>query len=157
MGTMRSIAKKKDLVQQLQQAGVRLVEMDVTDDASVDRAVAEAIAKMGGLDVVFNNAGIGATGIQELFTAADLQRVFDVNVFGTQRLMRAVLPHMRAREGHHPAHVELHRSNDHTVLRGLLRVEVCPGIAGGRVSVRVGRLRHRIVHHRARRHAHRVP
>ena len=96
VGTMRSIAKKKDLAQQLQQAGVQLVEMDVTNDASVDRAVAEAIKRMGGLDVVFNNAGIGGTGIQELFKAADLQRIFDVNVFGTQRLMRSVLPHLRA-------------------------------------------------------------
>jgi len=95
VGTMRSIAKKKDLVDQLQQAGVHVVEMDVTDEASVDRAVAQAIDRMGGLDVVFNNAGVGATGIQELYTAADLQRIFDVNVFGTQRLMRAVLPHLR--------------------------------------------------------------
>lgn len=96
VGTMRSITKKKDLVDRLQQAGVQLVEMDVTDEASVDAAVAHAIDRLGGLDVVFNNAGVGATGIQELYTAADLQRIFDVNVFGTQRLMRAVLPHLRA-------------------------------------------------------------
>lgn len=96
VGTMRSVAKKKDLVDQLQQAGVNVVEMDVTDGASVDGAVARAIDRMGGLDVVFNNAGVGATGIQELYTAEDLQWIFDVNVFGTQRLMRAVLPHMRA-------------------------------------------------------------
>jgi NAD(P)-dependent dehydrogenase (short-subunit alcohol dehydrogenase family) len=96
VGTMRSAAKKKDLADQLQHAGVHVVDMDATDEASVNAAVAKAIEKMAGLDVVFNNAGVGATGIQELYSAADLQRIFDVNVFGTQRLMRAVLPHLRA-------------------------------------------------------------
>jgi NAD(P)-dependent dehydrogenase (short-subunit alcohol dehydrogenase family) len=50
---------------------------------------------MGGLDTVFNNAGIGANGILECFTADDIQKMFDVNVFGVQRLMRAALPHLR--------------------------------------------------------------
>ena len=83
------------MAQELQSAGVALVEMDVTHEASVEAAVQAAIAKMDGLDTVFNNAGIGANGILECFTAEDLQKVFDVNVFGVQRLMRAVLPHLR--------------------------------------------------------------
>lgn len=90
-GTNTSIA------QSLERQGVTVVEMDVTDDASVQAGVAATLEALGGLDVVFNNAGIGAYGVQELFTADELHRVFDVNVFGVQRVMRAVLPHLRAR------------------------------------------------------------
>lgn len=96
VGTMRSTKGKNEAIaQELQNSGVQLVEMDVTNEKSVDSGVAKAVEILGGLDVVFNNAGLGANGIQELFTAEDMQRVFDVNVFGVQRLMRAVLPHFR--------------------------------------------------------------
>jgi NAD(P)-dependent dehydrogenase (short-subunit alcohol dehydrogenase family) len=76
--------------------GVQLVEMDVTDEASVQAGVAAAAEGLGGLDVVFNNAGVGAYGVQELFSADELRRLYDVNVFGVQRVMRAVLPIFRA-------------------------------------------------------------
>lgn len=96
VGTMRSTkGKNETIAQELQRAGVQLVEMDVTNEVSVNDGVAKAIEVLGGLDVVFNNAGLGANGIQEMFTAEDMQRVFDINVFGVQRLMRAVLPHFR--------------------------------------------------------------
>jgi NAD(P)-dependent dehydrogenase (short-subunit alcohol dehydrogenase family) len=49
--------------------------------------------------VLFNNAGIGSHGIQELMSPEDMARVFDVNVTGVQRVMRAALPHLRA-QGH---------------------------------------------------------
>jgi NAD(P)-dependent dehydrogenase (short-subunit alcohol dehydrogenase family) len=97
VGTMRSTGGKNESVAQaLRAQGVHLVELDVTDDASVERGVGEAVAHLGGLDVVFNNAGIGSYGLQELFTPDDMQRVFDVNVFGVQRVMRAALPTLRA-------------------------------------------------------------
>ena len=70
--------------------------MDVTDTASTEAGVAYAIAALGGLDVLFNNVGIGAYGIQELMSPEDMIRVFDVNVIGVQRIMRAALPHFRA-------------------------------------------------------------
>lgn len=96
VGTMRSTkGKNEGIAQELQMAGVKLVEMDVTHEASVNDGVARAIGVLGGLDIVFNNAGLGANGIQEMFTAEDMQQVFDVNVFGVQRLMRAVLPYFR--------------------------------------------------------------
>jgi NAD(P)-dependent dehydrogenase (short-subunit alcohol dehydrogenase family) len=99
VGTMRSTkGKNKNIAQELQTEGVELVEMDVTNEISVNKAVAKAVELLGGLDIVFNNAGIGANGIQEMFTAEDMQRVFDVNFFGVQRLMRAVLPHFRKQE-----------------------------------------------------------
>lgn len=95
-GTMRSRdGKNTEVSAALSAQGVAIVEMDVTDDASVNAGVAAAIEALGGLDVVFNNAGIGSYGVQELFSADEMHRVFDVNVYGVQRVMRAVLPHLR--------------------------------------------------------------
>ena len=96
VGTMRSLKGKNEAIaNELKAKGVALVEMDVTNEDSVNAGVNSAIELMGGLDTVFNNAGIGANGILECFTADDIQKMFDVNVFGVQRLMRAVLPHLR--------------------------------------------------------------
>lgn len=96
VGTMRSLTgKNQKLANELKSKGVALVEMDVTKEESVNAGVNAAIEAMGGLDTVFNNAGIGANGILECFTADDIQRMFDVNVFGVQRLMRAALPYLR--------------------------------------------------------------
>ncbi len=88
--------KNAETVGMLEAAGAQIVEMDVTDTASTERGIAEAIKHLGGLDVLFNNAGIGSYGIQELMSPEDMARVFDVNVMGVQRVMRAALPHMRA-------------------------------------------------------------
>jgi len=82
----------------LEAAGAKIIEMDVTDEASTERAVADAIAQLGGLDILFNNAGIGSYGIQELMSPLDMARVFDVNVIGVQRVMRAALPYFRAQK-----------------------------------------------------------
>ena len=96
VGTMRSLqAKNEAIANDLKSKGVLLVEMDVTNEGSVNTGVQSAIELMDGLDIVFNNAGIGANGILECFTTDDIQKMFDVNVFGVQRLMRAVLPHLR--------------------------------------------------------------
>ncbi|XOV91726.1 MAG: SDR family oxidoreductase [Bacteroidota bacterium] len=96
VGTFRSTGGKNAAIAgELTSAGVGLVEMDVTNEESVNAGVQSAVEMMGGLDTVFNNAGIGANGILEAFTAEDIQKMFDVNVFGVQRLMRAVLPHLR--------------------------------------------------------------
>lgn len=92
----RREGRNAETIAQLEAAGARIVEMDVTDTASTERGVGEAIAALGGLDVLFNNAGVGAYGIQELMSPEDMARVFDVNVTGVQRVMRAALPHMRA-------------------------------------------------------------
>ena len=66
--------------------GALQYKADVTDDDSVVRAVDEAAAEMGGLDVVVNNAGIGAQGTIETNSIDEWQRVFDVNVFGIVRV-----------------------------------------------------------------------
>lgn len=67
---------------------------DVSDDA-VAASVASAIDDLGGLDVVVNNAGIGAQGTVETNSLDEWQRVFDVNVFGMVRVTRAALPALR--------------------------------------------------------------
>lgn len=96
VGTMRSAkGKNEQIAERLEKNGVQIVEMDVTNEESVQAGVSKSLELLGGLDIVFNNAGIGANGIQETFSAEDMQKVFDVNVFGVQRLMRAVLPHFR--------------------------------------------------------------
>ena len=74
---------------------LHVLELDVTDDASVASAVGEALRTAGGLDVVVNNAGVGSGGFAETFTPAQYLALYDVNVVGVQRVNRAVLPSMR--------------------------------------------------------------
>lgn len=98
-GTVRDPeGRNKEAAQTLRNLGVEVVDIDVTDDASVDAGVAAAEAALGQIDVLVNNAGAGAHGLQENFSGDDFQRIFDVNVFGVQRMTRAVLPKMRARQ-----------------------------------------------------------
>ena len=97
-GSVRSReGKNADAVEELETAGASVVEMDITDTDSTEHGMAEAIERLGDLDVLFNNAGIGSYGIQELMSPKDMALVFDVNVMGVQRVMRAALPHMRAK------------------------------------------------------------
>jgi NAD(P)-dependent dehydrogenase (short-subunit alcohol dehydrogenase family) len=68
---------------------------DVTDDAAVDSAVAQVVEQFGRLDVVVNNAGIGAIGTVADNPSSEWLRVLDVNVVGMARVARAALPHLR--------------------------------------------------------------
>jgi NAD(P)-dependent dehydrogenase (short-subunit alcohol dehydrogenase family) len=76
--------------------GARFVELDVTDDASVARAAA-TVAETTGLDVLVNNAGVPGqfTPVREV-TVEQLERVYETNVFGVVRVMRAFLPILEA-------------------------------------------------------------
>ncbi len=69
---------------------------DVSDDESVRRAVGQAAERLGGIDIVVNNAGIGAQGDVTANDDAQWHRVLDVNVVGIARVTRAALPHLRA-------------------------------------------------------------
>lgn len=81
----------------LRAKGIEVIDLDVTDDQSVEKGVANARGALGEIDVLVNNAGVGVVGLQENFSADDLQKVFDVNVFGVHRMTRAILPAMRTR------------------------------------------------------------
>lgn len=72
-----------------------VVEMDVSTQASVDGAVSAVLADSGRIDVVVHNAGHMVLGPAEAFTPEQLAQAYDVNVISTQRVNRAVLPHMR--------------------------------------------------------------
>jgi NAD(P)-dependent dehydrogenase (short-subunit alcohol dehydrogenase family) len=74
---------------------LRSIELDISDQASVDAAVAAIIAESGRLDVLVHNAGHMVLGPLEAFTPEQLHEVFDVNAASTQRVNRAVLPHLR--------------------------------------------------------------
>jgi len=102
--TMRDIAGKNrpaaDDVRRLAEVdklSVHVLELDVTSDASVQRAIDAALDRAGHLDAVINNAGYGMGGLAETYTSEQLTRILDTNVVGPQRVNRAVLPSMRAR------------------------------------------------------------
>jgi NAD(P)-dependent dehydrogenase (short-subunit alcohol dehydrogenase family) len=80
--------------------GVTVVDLDVTDAGAVNSVVDEIISKEGRLDVLINNAGVFTTGIAQSFTESDLERIYDVNVKGPWRLLRATLPQfIKQKEG----------------------------------------------------------
>src|SRR5258706_3840646 len=85
---IRALAEKDSLP-------IHVLEMDVTNDASVERAVDAAVAKAGRIDVAINNAGYYLSGLEEAVTIEQAQRLMDTNFFGPVRVNRAVLPHMR--------------------------------------------------------------
>src|SRR5229473_1203997 len=80
---------------QREQLALQIVEIDVTDDVSVERAIAAIIVKTGRLDVVVNNAGVSYGGPLEAFTPEQVCQQFETNVFSVLRVNRAVLPQMR--------------------------------------------------------------
>ncbi|MFJ3407307.1 SDR family oxidoreductase [Promicromonospora sp. NPDC090134] len=82
-----------------EEVDLRVVELDVTDQTSADRAVAAVLDAAGRLDVVVNNAGGIFPGPVEAFSADEVHRQLDVNVLGAVRVNRAALPHLRE-QGH---------------------------------------------------------
>lgn len=102
---MRDIdSRNKDVADEITGYGqdstgsVHVIEMDVTNEESVNSAANKALDIAGQIDVVINNAGIGCGGWLEGFTADQFQKIFDVNLFGVQRVNRAVLKDMRKRK-----------------------------------------------------------
>jgi NAD(P)-dependent dehydrogenase (short-subunit alcohol dehydrogenase family) len=96
-GTMRdSVGRNRGAAAELRAKGIDVVEMDVTQDASVDAGFSSVLDKTGGrLDVLVNNAGLMVQGISETITTEQARDMFDVNVLGIQRTTRAALPAMR--------------------------------------------------------------
>lgn len=94
---MRDItARNKETADTLRAQGITPVALDVTCETTTQAAIQTVLEKSGGrLDVVINNAGIASAGVSESFTPEQLRDLFEVNVFGIQRVLRAVLPTLR--------------------------------------------------------------
>src|SRR3984893_5250514 len=89
---------KKQIADALRQKNVEILTLDVTDQQSVDSAIAQLLKRSpGGLDVVVNNAGMASAGISEAFAPEQTRELFEVNVFGVQRMIRATVPLLRAK------------------------------------------------------------
>lgn len=96
--TVYAAARRIERMQSLTDAGIRVIAMDVTQDASMQAGVERIIAEAGQIDVLVNNAGYGSYGSVEEVSLEEGRTQFDVNVFGAVRLIQLVLPHMRARQ-----------------------------------------------------------
>jgi NAD(P)-dependent dehydrogenase (short-subunit alcohol dehydrogenase family) len=88
-------AKNRDHAEKLRRQGINVVELDVSSDDSVHRAVKEMLAHAPCIDVLVNNAGIASAGVTEAFTPDQAKVVFNTNVVGLLRTIREVLPVMR--------------------------------------------------------------
>src|SRR6266567_3505388 len=91
----RAQGKNREAAEALRKLAIKTVELDVSDDASVEAGVKKVLAEAGKIDVLVNNAGIGSAGVTEAFTTEQAKVVFDTNVIGLLRVTRAVLPSMR--------------------------------------------------------------
>src|SRR3954466_6749833 len=96
-GHNRSAAESLLRVASEERLPVRLLEMDVSDSASIQSAIEQTLREVPHIDVVVNNAGLMSIGLAEGFTEAQVAHQMDVNFMGPVRVCRAVLPHLRAR------------------------------------------------------------
>ncbi|MFC7533580.1 SDR family NAD(P)-dependent oxidoreductase [Actinoplanes sp. GCM10030250] len=94
-GRNRKAAAELTALASAEGVDLRVVELDITDQASADRAVGAAVEAAGRIDVIVNNAGGIFVGPVEPFTAEEVRRQFDVNVLGALRVNRAALPQLR--------------------------------------------------------------
>jgi NADP-dependent 3-hydroxy acid dehydrogenase YdfG len=88
-------AKNRKHADELHKQGIKVIELDVSSDASVEKAIAEVLANARTIDVLVNNAGVASAGITEAFTPDQAKVIFNTNVVGVLRTSRAVLPAMR--------------------------------------------------------------
>ena len=86
------VAKSEDLL-------LHVIQLDVTDDISITKAINTVINESEKIDVLVNNAGYGLIGSIEDMSVEELKAQFETNVFGTFRVTKAVLPHMRRQHG----------------------------------------------------------
>jgi NADP-dependent 3-hydroxy acid dehydrogenase YdfG len=87
--------KNRQAAEALRKLGIKTLELDVSDDTSVEAGVKTVLAEAGKIDVLVNNAGIASAGVTEAFTTEQTKEIFDTNVIGLLRVTRAVLPFMR--------------------------------------------------------------
>lgn len=90
-------ARRLDRLTDLASGGVRTLRLDLTDDSSIQDAVARVRAEAGGIDVLVNNAGYGSYGALEDVALSEARQQIEVNVFGLARITQLALPMMRDR------------------------------------------------------------
>jgi len=95
--TMRNLQKAIDLesIRDKEMLPLKILQLDVTDDASVNKAIQTIISESGRIDVLVNNAGYGLVGALEDLSMDEIKRQFETNFFGVIRVMQSVLPLMR--------------------------------------------------------------
>lgn len=89
------VARRVDKMQDLAELGGHVLQMDVTNEADIERVVQQVINEQGRIDVLWNNAGYGLYGPVEELSMEQVQSQFEVNVYGVARLTQKVLPYMR--------------------------------------------------------------
>ena len=96
--SMRNVSKAGELetARDEEKLSLEIVQLDVTDQGSITRAVRDVIGKAGRIDVLVNNAGIGQHGPMEETDDDEVREIFDTNFFGAVNVTRAVVPQMRA-------------------------------------------------------------
>jgi len=101
--SMRDLSKAGPLLADAQQRNITVtpVELDVTSQSEIERAVDQIIEKEGALDIVVNNAGIQRAGAFETLSEEQVRDVMETNFFGVLNVTRSVLPHMRKQESGH--------------------------------------------------------
>ncbi len=95
IGTVRNAAQAAEL----EAEGIGAVLLDVTDRARVATVIDDVLERLGGIDVLVNNAGYGLMGAIEAFEEDQIRDVMEVNFFGALAVTRAALPSMRAQGG----------------------------------------------------------
>src|SRR4029077_19724525 len=85
---LRALARRESL-------SLHILELDVTNEDSVEQAIRTCVEQAGRIDVVINNAGYALIGLAEAVTTEQARQIMDTNFFGCARVNRAVLPFMR--------------------------------------------------------------
>ncbi|MGG4046138.1 MULTISPECIES: SDR family oxidoreductase [Paenibacillus] len=95
VATMRSPEKDTELSQL---ENVLVTKLDVEQQETIQEAIKMGMERFGTIDVLLNNAGYGAMGIFEAASNEQIQKQFEVNVFGLMRVIKAILPHFRTKK-----------------------------------------------------------
>lgn len=96
--TVYGAARRLDRMKDLEAAGMHIISLDLTDDASIQACVNKVLEQEGRVDILINNAGYGSYGAVEDVPVEEAKRQFEVNIFGLARITQLVLPTMRAQK-----------------------------------------------------------
>jgi NAD(P)-dependent dehydrogenase (short-subunit alcohol dehydrogenase family) len=98
--TMRNVSKSDNIksITNKEKLPIRINQLDVTDDVSVNNAIHTIVSEAGRIDVLVNNAGYGLVGAFEDLSIQEIKDLYETNVFGVVRVTQAVLPTMRLQQ-----------------------------------------------------------